>query len=110
MIDELKLIETIKKHSQKFQLDEHSLNNKLKVLKEKKHNPWMVCCGHDLIALLSLGLYSALGSKKTIEVSLPILSRSLRLAYEVSYFWTTQLYASIQAWEGLNHPYQVFPT
>jgi hypothetical protein len=35
------------------------------------------------------------------------LERSLRLAFERSYFYKTQLYVSIQQWEEANTPFVI---
>ncbi|MEQ8536026.1 MAG: hypothetical protein RIB93_00960 [Coleofasciculus sp. D1-CHI-01] len=47
------------------------------------------------------------GSWNTNEVKPDTLERELRLAYEESYFRSTQLYQSIQQWEVKNKPYQL---
>ncbi|MCI0523693.1 MAG: DUF4435 domain-containing protein [Acidobacteria bacterium] len=107
-VDQSKLIRTVKNHSQKPQLSEPELQRQIEAIRDEAHDKWLVCCGHDLIGLLSVGLHKALGSRNWKEVETEILERSLRLAYEFAWFRDTQLYAAIKEWEGINNPFQVF--
>lgn len=107
VVDIDKLIKAVKDHSQKLALVDKQIKEWLNLLIDEKHDPFQVCCGHDLICILSIGLCKALGSCNYNEVKLEVLERELRLAYEHSYFCSTQLYVSIQNWEKNNQPYQV---
>ncbi|WP_414514863.1 DUF4435 domain-containing protein [Nostoc sp. PCC 9305] len=106
-IDELKLIQEIKKKSQAFSLNEKNLQERLKSQKSNNHDPWQICCGHHLVEILSLGLRKALGSNKAADVEPNSLERSLRLAYEEIFFHQTQLYLDIRKWESNNQPFRV---
>ncbi|MHC5598234.1 MAG: DUF4435 domain-containing protein [Nostoc sp.] len=106
-IDELKLIQEIKNKSQAFSLNEKNLQERLKSQKNNNHDPWQICCGHDLVEILSFGLRKALGSNKAADVEPNSLERSLRLAYEEIYFQQTQLYLDIRTWESNNQPFRV---
>ncbi|MGJ5629273.1 DUF4435 domain-containing protein [Nostoc sp. CALU 1950] len=106
-IDELKLIQEIKKKSQAFSLSDKNLQERLKSQKSNNHDPWQICCGHHLVEILSLGLRKALGSNKAADVEPNSLERSLRLAYEEIYFHQTQLYLDIRIWESNNQPFRV---
>ncbi|MEH2227957.1 DUF4435 domain-containing protein [Nostoc sp.] len=106
-IDELKLIQEIKKKSQAFSLSDKNLQERLKSQKSNNHDPWQICCGHHLVEILSLGLRKALGSNKAADVEPNSLERSLRLAYEEIYFHQTQLYLDIRKWESNNQPFRV---
>lgn len=107
VIDTGKLIKAVKDHSQKLGLREPDIQKSIETLEDSTYDPWQVCCGHDIICILSIGLSKVWGSWKTNEVRPDILERELRLAYEDSYFRSTQLYTSIQQWEIKNKPYQV---
>jgi len=107
VIDTGKLIKAVKDHSQKFALREQDIQNSIETLEKAAYDPWQVCCGHDIICILSIGLSKVWGSWKTNEIRSDILERELRLAYEYAYFRSTQLYQSIQQWEVKNKPYQV---
>ncbi|MEH2300525.1 MAG: DUF4435 domain-containing protein [Nostoc sp.] len=106
-INELKLIQEIKNKSQAFSLNEKNLQERLKSQKSNNHDPWQICCGHDLVEILSFGLRKALGSNKAADVEPNNLERSLRLAYEEIYFRQTQLYLDIRTWESNNQPFRV---
>lgn len=109
-INQSKLIKTIKDHSQKPQLSDRDLQQQIESIRDETHDKWLVCCGHDLIGILSVGLHKAIGSQKYWkEIEPEILERSLRLAYESVWFRDTRLYASIREWEGRNTLFQVFP-
>jgi len=106
-IDSKKLVTTVKNHSQKPGLSESDILNSLEGLRDNAHDPWQVCCGHDLICIISIGLTKAWGTKNPNEVQLELLERELRLAYEKSYFLNTQLYLLLQEWEKNNIPYKI---
>lgn len=106
-VDLAKLIQTIKAHSQKHSLLDKEIQNKLESLVDESHDIWYVCCGHDIICILSIGLCKALGSCNSKNVEPNILEKDLRLAYERSYFSKTKLYSKIQNWEQANQNYQV---
>jgi Protein of unknown function (DUF4435) len=108
-IDQSKLIETIKNHSHKPQPSDHELQQQIEAISEETHDKWHVCCGHDLICILSVGLHKAIGSYNWKEIEPEIIERSLRLAYESAWFRHTRLYASIKAWEGINGSFLVIP-
>lgn len=107
-INTLTLIQVVKNHSQKPALVDKEVEKLLNALQNPNHDLWHVCCGHDLICILSIGLCKTLGSCNTNDVKPEVLERELRLAYEESYFRSTQLYISIQNWEKNNSPYQIF--
>ena len=106
-IDELKLIREVKNKSQAFSLKDEDLQQRLVSQKSNNHDPWQVCCGHDLVEILSLGLRKALGSNKAADVESSSLERNLRLAYEEVYFRDTHLYLNIRTWESNNKPFKV---
>jgi hypothetical protein len=106
-IDEAKLIEEVKKKSQKLGLKTPELQQRLNRQKAPTHDRWQVCRGHDLINILVVGFRKTLGSKRSNEVTVEILERELRLAYEQVYFQTTQLYGAIGQWETEHPTYQV---
>lgn len=106
-IDEFKLIQEVKKKSQAFGLKSEDLQQRLTNQKNENHDPWQVCCGHDLVEILSLGLRKTIGSAKASDVEPNSLERNLRLAYEETYFCKTQIYSSIRSWESSNQPFKV---
>ena len=73
------------------------------------HDVWHVCCGHDLVEILSIGLRKVLGRNNEAEVRRERLEQQLRLAFEERYFLRTTLYVSIRVWEQRNPPFRVLP-
>ncbi|MEA5528120.1 DUF4435 domain-containing protein [Dolichospermum sp. UHCC 0684] len=105
--NEVKLIQEVKNKSQAFYLKDEDLEKRLITEKSNNQDYWQVCCGHDLVEILSLGLRKAIGTNKTVDVEANSLERNLRLAYEVAYFYKTQLYLAIRQWETNNQPFHV---
>ncbi len=110
-IDIMQLIRIVQSHtidnrgSQKLLLKDSDLHDKIQQLSSDSHDPWHVCCGHDMVIILSLGLRKAIGSSKITEPDL--IEKCLRLAYEHTFFSQTQLCAAIQIWEGINSTFTV---
>jgi hypothetical protein len=107
ILDESDLIQTVKKKSQKQGLDEQEIRENMESLKTDTQDIWHVCCGHDMISILSIGLCKALGSFSSQKADPNVLESYLRVAYESAHFRETKLYRSIQTWEQTNKPFQV---
>ncbi|MCU7241679.1 MAG: DUF4435 domain-containing protein [Microcystis aeruginosa WS75] len=105
-IDEL--IISIKNHSQKLSLDEQQIKQDLSVISDENHDPWQLCCGHDFIGILAIALCKVLGTWNANDVKTEVLERELRLAYELSYFYQTQIYQLMVNWQSNHHPDQIF--
>ena len=108
-LDESKLLQTVKNNSQKPRLDEPEIRANMDSLKTDTQDMWYICCGHDMISILSIALCKALGSCSSKEVDPNVLEINLRLAYESAHFRLTKLYIAIQTWEQTNQPFQVLP-
>ena len=106
-LNESKLLQTVKNNSQKLGLDEAEIIAKMDSLKANAQDMWYVCCGHDMICILSIALCKALGTRNSKQVEPDVLEKDLRLAYESSHFRLTQLYTAIQDWEKTNQPFHV---
>lgn len=109
-INELKLIQEVKNKSQALSLNNDDLKQLLINKQSNEHDPWQICCGHDLVRILSIALRKLIGTNKTQEINPNILERSLRLAYESVYFTKTKLYQDICFWEHNNQPFKVLPS
>jgi len=103
-----KLIISIKNHSQKLSLDEQQIKQDLSVISDENHDPWQLCCGHDFIDILAIALCKVLGTWNANDVKTEVLERELRLAYELSYFYQTQIYQLMVNWQSNHHPDQIF--
>jgi hypothetical protein len=103
-----KLIISIKNNSQKLSLDEQQIKQDLSVISDENHDPWQLCCGHDFIGILAIALCKVLGTWNANDVKTEVLERELRLAYELSYFYQTQIYQLMVNWQSNHHPDQIF--
>jgi 5S rRNA maturation endonuclease (ribonuclease M5) len=103
-----KLIISIKNNSQKPSLDEQQIKQDLSVISDENHDPWQLCCGHDFIDILAIALCKVLGTWNANDVKTEVLERELRLAYELSYFYQTQIYQLMINWQSNHHPDQIF--
>lgn len=108
-IDQLRFIQEVKNKSQSFALKNEDLQKRLMTQQCSDHDPWQICCGHDLVEIFSLGLRKAIGSAKKEEVEPNSLERILRLAYEEIFFSKTQIYLSLRSWETNNKPFKILP-
>jgi hypothetical protein len=102
------LIKSVKNKSQRHDIPDEQLHANLQALKSSAHDPWHICCGHDLINILSIALRKAIGTRNHHEVKAELLEINLRLAFEYQHLCGTQLHASIQMWERANEPFVIF--
>ncbi len=105
-LNKLDLIKEVKNKSNAQSLKSDDLDRQILAQQDDQHDPWQVCCGHDLMEILALGFVSAIGTSKA-KVTIDALERNLRLSYEASWFPQTNLYLEIQAWENRNQPFLV---
>lgn len=63
----------------------------------RSQDPWHICCGPDIVELLTLALRSAVGSQQNLTSD--EVTRSLRLAYSDQHFFESGLCARIMDWE-----------
>ena len=94
-VDQQKLIDACRDHSQRHDIDSRWLSREIQTLLDPNRNPLEVCCGHDVLDLLSFALCGTLASHDAREVGHEILERGLRLAYESAYFKTSELAGAI---------------
>ena len=74
-------------------------------LKNKQHDLWDVCCGHDLIEILSIGFIHVFGEYNAKNLFPGNLEGSFRLAYAYDCFLNTALYKDLITWQKLNSDY-----
>ena len=71
---------------------------------QEKHFVDEVCRGHDLVAIMAIGLRFAFGSDNAQHLRDSALGSALRLSYDIRDFNQTQLYKDTSAWaEGIGH-------
>ena len=68
-----------------------------------------LCRGRDVRAIMAclIKFDDSLSDKVKIQTNSGELSRTLRMAYEFTYFITTQLYRRIREWESAHSPYRI---
>ncbi len=86
----------IRNHSQNWQISEEQL-----IVAgwptTGNEDPWHLCCGHDLVELLTLALRRAVGSCQHLGQS--NLSSALRVAYSSHDFQCSRLSGTLRDWE-----------
>lgn len=73
----------------------------------QSHNRLLLCCGHDVVAILALLLRGPIGNWRGYEVTSQVLERELRLAFDSGGFAKTELYSAIREWEQNNPEWRV---
>ena len=58
-----------------------------------------MCCGHDLVEILCIGLQRVLGERRPVECKPADIARNLLLAYDSRDFEATNLWAALENWE-----------
>ena len=72
-------------------------------------DPYQICCGHDVMAILGIGLRKCIGgSKSSRDATVEVLERELRMSYDSAFFKQTQLYKAAEEWSRNNTPYRAF--
>jgi hypothetical protein len=103
-LDAAALRAEIKNNSQNWKISDRELNA-AGWPADKGEDPWQLCCGHDLVELLTLALRRAIGSKQGLTTD--GVSSALRLAYSHEHFVGSALRAQVGRWEAATG-YRVF--
>ncbi len=106
-LNELQFIQTVINKSQNSLLNSKDIQQKLINKKNLNDDPWQVCCGHDLVEILSISLRKVLGTNNPTNIEANKLESTLRIGYEEAYFGNTQLDVNIFTWERNNLPFEV---
>ena len=80
----------------------------LEALRDNSVDPYQLCCGHDVVALVGIGLRKSIGSRSKEATSVQSLEAILRLSYDSQAFRASTLYAKSKEWEHKNDPFPVF--
>ncbi len=102
-----RLIREVKTNSHSMNISEKRLKREIISLMKQNPDPEQICSGHDLVAILTIGLNHVFGNRTSENVSEAMVDRVLRLSYDITIFKETKLYASIQEWEQMNPPFTV---
>lgn len=109
-LDIWKMIQEIKNRSQRPEIDASELETKIQQVVAAGHDGWHVCSGEDLVAILSVGLRSAVGSNSAQAVAPEVLRRLLRLALDEAEFQRLRICLFVREWEERNSGYRIFRT
>jgi len=101
------MIKEVKRNSNNRNLNENMIKQKLKIMLQRKYDPWQVCCGHDMINILFIVIKKILGNTRAKKIDLLAFDAIVRLSYDNNNFILTELYASIKKWEQKNSTYKV---
>ena len=106
-LNEGALLRVLQTRSRRGVLIQADIQAKIALLKSVEHDLWQVCCGHDLVSVLSVALLRVFGANKEADVKPGRLEESLRLAFTAADFKGTRLWAAVRAWEDRNPPFVV---
>jgi hypothetical protein len=74
----------------------------------KPHDPWLICSGHDLTAILGKALLSLFGSHSTQAIRRDEIESKLRMAFSAEDLRATNLFIAVVQWEQANPPFLVW--
>ena len=69
---------------------------------EEKHYVDEVCRGHDLVAIMAIGLRYTFGADNAIHIRDAAVGSALRLSYDMRHFRETSLYKDTKQWAAAN--------
>ena len=101
------LVREVKNRSQRQDLVSSELENAVNAQYHNNYSSYDICNGTDLIEILSIGLRGVLGTNDSNDVNSRQLKRSLRLAYSVDDFASSQLMNDVKQWEYLSRGFRV---
>ena len=108
-VDLSSLIDYVLLESKKVKETESGLITKeVRKLKAKHHDEWQVCCGHDLMVVMNIGLIHIFGNYNAKNLFPGQLEGNFRLAYTMEDFKQTGLYKQLVTWENKGQGYSLF--
>ena len=105
--DVRKLVREVKNRSQRSDLAYDDTVQEILSIRSTVNDPWLVCCGTDMVEILSIGLRRALGTNNAGAVSPDELRRCLRLAYQWQELTDSQLGRDLREWAKRNRGFRV---
>ena len=106
-VDLTRMIREVANNSQKHDLDQALLRQRVEGEMAKGHDCWQISCGHDIAELFAIAIRRVFSGKSSGGVSTERLEQSLRLAYEAEYLRDTDLVKSISRWETHHTEFKV---
>jgi hypothetical protein len=105
--DSSKLILAVENNTKRGRLNAPKLLTQIQTIKDACTDLRQLCCGHDFVEIICIGLRRAIGSCDSRIAESGSAGSSLRLAYDSDDFRNTSLFAAIVDWEEANQPYIV---
>jgi hypothetical protein len=106
-VDRVALIAEVGRKSQRPNLDPAALAHAIGSVLDDRLEPRQLCCGHDLVGVMSFALRRSVAALDAGLVRSDRLTLSLGLAYDWDEWARTEMYQAIRAWESANKPYRV---
>jgi hypothetical protein len=106
-IDSEALVKEVRNRTQRQNLPVHEILGGIKAVQTEGNDGWSLCCGDDLLGILSYGLRHAIGDNPAQLVSEEQLRRALRLAFSDQLFQDSTLSAALRTWEKENATFRV---
>ena len=106
--DHYSLIAEVKNKSQRFDIGDAELEEGMLTIKDNDYPVQDLCCGEDVIEILSVGFRRVLGNQNAYDVRPESLKRALRLAMPTSTFCSSTFGRSLIDWQNRNPPYRLF--
>jgi Protein of unknown function (DUF4435) len=104
----LELCTDVRNKSMRHDLDVAELAGFLEQTLAEGHDPWQLCCGHDVTEILRLALRKSLGSQRPSSITAASLEMDLALACDRGEFMAWPLVHLLLDWESRNSPFQIF--
>lgn len=104
-VDIARMVRVVTDNSRQPRLDATALAGDVRAAVDHHGASWQLCCGDDLVHLLSIGLTSALGSATAYAVSPDAVAKVLELAFEADWFHASSLNARMVQWEARSGGY-----
>ena len=105
--DVRELVREVKNRSQRSDLAYDDTVQEILSIRSTVNDPWLVCCGTDMVEILSIGLRRALGTNNAGAVTPDELRRCLRLAYQWQELTDSQLGRDLREWAERNPGFRV---
>jgi len=102
------MIKAVCDDSVRHDLDHAEIRSKLERMVDPKHDLLLLCRGHDLMGVFSLGLRRAIGKNNPAWIATELVESRFREAYEDREFVATRLFARVKEWELSNPPFRVW--
>jgi len=99
------MLDSVLSQSPHSRVTKEELEVQLEKEMNEGHDRWDVCRGHDMVAVLTIGLRDIFGGYNSQFIRAGGVAGALRLAYDKESFRTTRLFADTTEWcatEGMN--------